>query len=145
MMSKRSNVGDSPFQTETSTRNHTCSEVVTDGAERIVLEHLPEVAGLSPVLLCVDVGDKLDALAEGQVGPVGPVGIVEIVGVEQSMEHAGLVFAHVMSDIHFCGSRMVTRHIGPMRCSNTIVAKGGCFARSRHDDRDANLDGVVEE
>ena len=110
-----------PFQTKTSTRNYTSPEVVADRSKRVVLEHVPEVTCLCLGLFRVDLPDELDPLAKGQVGPVGPVGVVQIIGMQQSVEDAGLVLVHVLTDIDILGSSVFASHVGSVGCSDAVV------------------------
>lgn len=121
-----SRMDDLPFQTKTGTRNHASAEVMTDWSKRVVLEHVPEVAGFGLCFLCIDLSNKLDPLANGQVGPVGSFGSVEIIGVKQGMEDTSLVLAHVLSNVDVLSGLMFTRRVRSVRSSDAIVPDGIC-------------------
>ena len=112
------------LETETRTRDNAGPEVMPHGLKGIFLEHGPEVAGLLVCFLLVDSGDELETLPERHVGPVGSVGVVHVVGVEQGVENALLVLAHVLPDVHVLGSNMFAGHVGSMGGSDAIVPKG---------------------
>lgn len=117
---------DLPFQTKTGTRDHASAEVMANWSKRVVLEHVPEVAGFGLCFLCIDLSNEPDPLANGQVGPVGSFGSVEIIRVKQGVENTSLVLAHVFSDVDVLGGLMFTRHVGSVRGSDAIVPEGFC-------------------
>lgn len=112
----------SPFETETGTRDHVVPEVLANGAKRVLLEHLPKFAKLPLGFLSINVGHKLDALANGHISPVSTVCIVQIIRVKQSVEDVRFVRCHVMSDVDVLCSGVVAGRIRPVRCSDSIVA-----------------------
>lgn len=119
-------IDDLPFQTKTSTRNHASAEVMANGSKRVILEHVPEVAGFGLCFLCVDLSNKLDPLANGQVGPVGSFGSIEIIWMKQSVEDTSLVLAHVLSNVDVLSGLMFARHVRSVGGSDAIVPDGSC-------------------
>lgn len=65
---------DIAFETQSGAGQDCVAKVVREGAERVVLEHLPRRLGLLLVLGSLDATNELYALQQGQVGPVDTLG-----------------------------------------------------------------------
>lgn len=86
-----------PLQPQAGAGQDHVPEVVGEGAERIGLEHGPDVGQLSAGLLPVGIEDKLDLLGDGHVGPVDAGFIVVVVGAEQIVEDLLFLGGHVIA------------------------------------------------
>lgn len=84
---------DVALETETGTGENGMAKVPGDGGEGILLHHAANGLELLGGGLLVDLGDKLEALEQGQVGPVDAVGGIRIVGTGDMAKDAALLGA----------------------------------------------------
>lgn len=109
---------DVTLEEQTGTGQHHVLEVEADGRQRILLDHVADGAQLASGLLAVDLGDKADLLADGQIGPVDTFRGVAVVGSEQLVE--GFLFMGVHLLVLW-----VAAHVGAMR---RVGTESGHFA-----------------
>lgn len=109
---------DQPFQSQSGTGEDHVLEVVRDGRQRILLDHVPDAGELPLGLARIVAGNELDPLEDVQIGPVDTIRGVTVVRTNQTVEGVLLVQIHLLE-------RLVgARHVRAMRRSWPVVRHG---------------------